>query len=132
MHVEPREPNSNWNTANVIPWWNDPQYVVGRLTAKVRWIEIVNVLTQQSHSLQVCCEETLQEIQERYLQYNSHAGSYTWKYLDDDEFVPLQMKKTLEENGIPDESAIFERLDMDEQKYKPSLYIYFNDDLTIG
>lgn len=114
-----------------MPWWRDPIYVVGRLTKKVRWLEVVNVLTQQRHSLEVCCEETLAEIQTRYLRVNAHAGSYTWKHLEDDEFVPLHMQRTLDENGIPDESPIFERFDMDEQQFKPTLYIYFDDDLTI-
>ncbi|KAG7397789.1 Cytochrome b5 domain-containing protein 1, partial [Phytophthora boehmeriae] len=109
----------------------DPQYVVGRLTKKVRWLEIVNVLTQQQHSLEVCCEETLAEIQRRYLRVNAHAGSYTWKHLEDDEFVPLHMQQTLDENGIPDESPIFERFDMDEHQFKPILHLYFDDDLTV-
>lgn len=104
---------------------------MGKLTQKARWVEVVNVLTQQHHSLEVCSEETIDDIQTRYLEMNSHAASYTWKYLDDDEFVPLQMKKTLDENGIADESLVFERFDMDEQRYKPILHLYFNDDLTI-
>ncbi|TMW64628.1 hypothetical protein Poli38472_011508 [Pythium oligandrum] len=132
LNVPPPEPTSNWSTTDAVPWWKDAKYVVGKLTTKVRWIEIVNVLTQQHHALEVCCEETIEEIQARYLRFNAHARSYTWKYLDDDDFVPLNMKQTLEENGIPDESPLFEKLDMDEQQYKPSLYIYFNDDLTVA
>ena len=30
--------------------------------------------------LQVCSEESMMEILQRYLVYNSHANSYTWKY----------------------------------------------------
>jgi hypothetical protein len=105
--------------------------VVGRLTVKPRLVEIVNVLTQQRDSLEVCTEETIAEIQERYLQYNAHAASYTWKYLDEDEFIPLQMDKTLEENGIVDESEVLEKLDLDELQHQPILHLYFNDDLTI-
>ncbi|KAJ0402984.1 hypothetical protein P43SY_009241 [Pythium insidiosum] len=133
LHVPPPEPSAAWNTAvHQMPWWKDAKYVVGRLTKKARWIEIVNVLTQQRHALEVCCEETMDDIQARYLRYNAHAKSYTWKYLDDGEFVPLQMALTLEANGIPDESSVFEKLDMDEHQFKPSLYIYYNDDLTIA
>ncbi|EGZ22208.1 hypothetical protein PHYSODRAFT_489670 [Phytophthora sojae] len=131
LHVPPPDPTAKWRTADLLPWWRDPQYVVGRLTKKARWLEVVNVLTQQRHSLEVCCEETLAEIQTRYLRLNAHAGSYTWKHLEDDEFVPLNMQRTLDENGIPDESPIFERFDMDEQQFKPTLHIYFDDDLTI-
>lgn len=131
LHVAPLEPSGNWKTSDFLPWWRDPKYTVGRLTRKARWIEVVNVLTQQRHSLEVCSEETINDIQSRYLAMNSHAGSYTWKFLDDDDFVPLQMKKTLDENGITDESAVFERFDMDEQRFKPILHLYFNDDLTV-
>ena len=31
---------------------------------------------------EVCSEETLEEIQRRYLAYNQHSGSYTWKRTD--------------------------------------------------
>lgn len=131
LHVAPLEPSGHWKTSDFLPWWKDPKYTIGKLTYKARWIEIVNVLTHQRHSLEVCCEETIADIQTRYLAMNSHAASYTWKYLDDDEFVPLQMKKTLDENGILDESQVFERFDMDEHQYKPILHLYFNDDLTV-
>ncbi|RHZ13793.1 hypothetical protein DYB37_010872 [Aphanomyces astaci] len=112
---------------------DDDQYFIGFITQRVRAIQVVNTLTHQMHSLQVCSEETIEEIQYRYidLQFNAHAGSYTWKYLDGDEFVPLDMAKTLEENGLPDESLEFEKLGMDADEFKPILHIYFNDDLTI-
>ncbi|ETI43392.1 hypothetical protein F443_11639 [Phytophthora nicotianae P1569] len=131
LHVPPPDPSAQWCTADLLPWWRDPKYVVGRLTKKARWLEIVNMLTQQRHSLEVCCEETIAEIQTRYLQLNAHAGSYTWKRLEDDEFVPMHMQRTLDENGIPDESPIFERFDMDEQQFMPTLHIYYDDDLTV-
>ncbi|RQM31152.1 hypothetical protein B5M09_005200 [Aphanomyces astaci] len=112
---------------------DDDQYFIGFITQRVRAIQVVNTLTHQMHSLQVCSEETIEEIQYRYidLQFNAHAGSYTWKYLDGDEFVPLDMAKTLAENGLPDESLEFEKLGMDADEFKPILHIYFNDDLTI-
>lgn len=131
LHVAPLEPSGSWKTSDFVPWWKDPTYTVGKLTKKARWIEVVNVLTQQRHALEVCCEETIAEIQARYLEMNSHAASYTWKVLDDDEFVPLHMTRTLTENGIADESTTFARLDMDEHQYKPILHLYFNDDLTV-
>ncbi|KAG2829199.1 hypothetical protein PC129_g6585 [Phytophthora cactorum] len=131
LHVPPPDPTAQWRTADLLPWWRDPKYVVGRLTKKARWLEIVNMLTQQRHSLEVCCEETIAEIQTRYLRLNAHAGSYTWKRLEEDEFVPMYMQRTLDENGIPDESPIFERFDMDEQQFMPTLHIYFDDDLTV-
>ncbi|OQR92830.1 cytochrome b5-like protein [Achlya hypogyna] len=133
LHVPPPEPVTDWNTLELTPWWTDEQYVIGLITAKVRMIQIVNTLTHQSHSIQVCSEETIAEIQKRYvdLQYNAHAGSYTWKYLDGNEFIPLDMDKSLAENGVEDESLEFEKLNLDADDYQPILHIYYNDDLTI-
>lgn len=130
LHVPPPNPTTLWCT-DVVPWWRDANYIVGRLTKKVRGLEIVNMLTQHQHALEVCCEETIDEIQTRYLSYNAHATSYTWKYLQDDDFVPLTMHFTLEENGIPDDSLLLEHFDMDEHLYKPIVHLYFNDDLTV-
>ena len=41
------------------------------------------------------------------------------------------MAKTLDENGIADESDEFERLGLPNDYYIPALHIYFNDDLTL-
>ena len=68
----------------------------------------------------------MSEILERYLPYNSHAKSYTWKYLGKN----LQMNKNLENNGIVDESDDFFELGMDEEQFFPLITLYFNDDLT--
>ncbi|KAL0585876.1 hypothetical protein ABG067_004410 [Albugo candida] len=114
-----------------IPWWKSREYVIGSLTKKPCSIEIVNVLTQQQHELEVCWEESIEEIQDRYLEYNAHAKSYTWKHLLDDVFVPLKMSETLEQNGVVDETPLLERLGLDERAYKPVLLVYFNDDLTV-
>lgn len=83
------------------PWWEDfDKFVVGRLTRKARKINVMNTLTKEEQELVVGKEETLNEILDRYLVYNSHATSYTWKRLGE----VLKMDQTLEENGIPDES----------------------------
>jgi hypothetical protein len=34
------------------------------------------------------------------------------------------------ENGIPDEDEIFERLSLDRDEYIPTIFLYYNDDLT--
>ena len=44
--------------------------------------------------IEVCTEETVNEILARYLNYNSHAGSYTWKYKGNE----LSMSNTLGKN----------------------------------
>lgn len=75
---------------------------------------------------QVCSEETMSEILQRYLAYNAHAASYTWKY----DGANLDMDKTLEENNIPDEDEKFYELSMNDDTYLQAVHLYFNDDLT--
>lgn len=50
--------------------------------------------------------------------------------VQDGEFRPLDMEKTLAENGVADESGEFEELGISEDYYIPVLHLYFNDDLT--
>jgi hypothetical protein len=88
------------------------------------------MLTRKEDVINVCQEETINDIQDRYLEFNRHAKSYTWKAVQKDEFVTLNMDLTLEENNVKDESEEFARLGMDEEFYVPTLHIYFNDDLT--
>lgn len=40
----------------------------------------------------------------------------------------LDMNKTLEENGIPDESKEFEELGLEESFYIPKIHVYYTDD----
>ena len=68
----------------------------------------------------------MKEILQRYLMYNEHASSYTWKY----DGCNLEMAKTLEENQIPDEDEEFYQLGMNDDQYLQSVHLYFNDDLT--
>lgn len=89
------------------------------------------MLTRKEDIINVCQEESINDIQERYVEFNRHAKSYTWKGLLNNEFVILKMDKTLEENGIRDEAETFNRLGMDDEYYVPTLHIYFNDDLTV-
>ena len=74
----------------------------------------------------------MQQILDRYMDYNGHASSYTWKSLDNGDFRPLDMNKTLEQNGIYDETKEFERLRIDSDFYVPVLHLYYNDDLTVA
>lgn len=75
---------------------------------------------------QVCSEETLAEIRRRYLRYNSHVNSYTWKY----EGVRLDMSRTLSENNVPDHDLTMSRLRLDPHLFTPAILLHFNDDLT--
>lgn len=44
----------------------------------------------------------------------------------------LDMRLTLEENGIPDDAQEFEKLNIDPDFYIPTIQLYFSDDLTIA
>jgi len=126
IHVPPQGPESNWATNYVTPWWEDPRYYIGLGTKRTRKVTICNLLTKQRNTLEVPVEETVEEIQDRYLISNAHAGSYTWKRLG----KPLNMKKTLEENGMKDETEEFMRLSIDPDDHIPVIHLHFNDDLT--
>ncbi|XP_066538196.1 cytochrome b5 domain-containing protein 1 [Hoplias malabaricus] len=126
VHVPPPCPRSDWVNDFGKPWWRDGRFEVGLLTAKTRWIRIINTLTSQEQMLEVCSEDTLDEILQCYLYYNSHAASYTWKY----DGVNLDMSKTLSENGIPDKDEEFYQCLMDRDLYTESICLYFNDDLS--
>tara|TARA_B110000285_G_C14542798_1_gene345745 strand:- start:133 stop:327 length:195 start_codon:yes stop_codon:yes gene_type:complete len=61
----------------------------------------MNMLTKDDETIDVASEENMNEILDRYLDYNAHAASYTWKRLG----KVLDMDSTLQENHIPDETA---------------------------
>ena len=86
------------------------------------------MITKDDDVLEVASEENMHEIQERYIEMNDHAQSYTWKRLG----RPLDMDKTVEDNDIPDESEEFIELGMDEDMYIPAIHLYYNDDLTVA
>ena len=95
--------------------------------------KLFNMLTKQETTLEVCCEETLEEIQKRYQAYNKHSSSYVWKRTDQDHVARLlNMKETLEANGIPDEDMQFDLLDLDPDDHIPIIHLYFADDLTVA
>jgi cytochrome b involved in lipid metabolism len=128
VHVSPHVPYANWRPMVEKPWWEDDQYCIGKISQKTRKIRIVNTLTKDEHIIEVCSEENLIAIQERYLKLNAHSKGYVWKRLGN----LLDMTKTLEENNILDESQQFEMLGMDEEEYLPVIHIYFSDDLSIA
>lgn len=61
------EPDAAWASDVETPWWKDSSYVLGRLTAKTRRIKLLNMLSRQETILEVCSEETLNEILRRYM-----------------------------------------------------------------
>lgn len=129
-HVPTIYPDSNIDLEYDTPWWKDPQYIVGELTSKTRKVRIVNTLNGHEVTLEVCAEETLNDIvRERYLEINAHAHSYTWRRLDP-EPRDLDMTKTLDGNNIADETEEFEHLGLNADFYIPAINLYYNDDLT--
>ena len=134
VHVPPREPTSDWDTSFEKPWWKDEKYRVGRLPNSTRAIRVKNVLTGQEHLMTVPSEESIVEIRGRYLELNWHAESDVWKAMqkvgDDFELVELDMEKTLEENGIKDETEQMQKLGVDQDFYVPVIHLYYQDDLT--
>ncbi|XP_028853791.1 cytochrome b5 domain-containing protein 1 [Denticeps clupeoides] len=126
VHVPPPWPCTDWTNDFGRPWWRDNRYQVGLLSAKARWIRIINTLTSQEQRLEVCSEETLDEILQRYCRYNSHAASYTWKHGG----VVLDMSKTLHENGVQDDEENLCKVATDGDLFCPAMLLYYNDDLT--
>jgi hypothetical protein len=101
--------------------------MIGRLTKKVRKINIMNTLTKDDETIEVASEENMNEILDRYLSFNAHASSYTWKRLG----KVLDMDGNLQENGIPDDTLECLSLGIDPEDYTPTIHLYFDDDLTI-
>ena len=102
---------------------------IGKLGTS-RLVRIVNTLTGQEDTLEVCDEERLEEIATRFRRFNE--GSYTWKILKEAKMVLADMTKTLSELGMPNEQHTFDRLDITiQQHHLPTLHLYYNDDLLI-
>ncbi|KAF5298195.1 hypothetical protein FQA39_LY02619 [Lamprigera yunnana] len=122
-HINPEVPNTQWKPIHV-PWWEDPNYVVGDLTKKVRPIRIRNMLTFDEAQINVCCEDSILRIAERYSIFNSDPLSYAWKYFE----TELEMEKNLEENGVMDERDLLTDLGLPKDLYVPTITIYYKDD----
>ncbi|XP_051163979.1 cytochrome b5 domain-containing protein 1 [Leptopilina boulardi] len=113
---------------NKFPWWlDDNKYRIGNLTKNPRPCRIINVLTGCEAIISVCEEDTIRRIQERFSNFNSNNASYIWKY----EEKPVDLNKTLTENGILDERDRFINCGLPEDIYIPTLLCHYNNDLTM-
>jgi len=128
LHTAPTEPRSDWANDFGTPWWKDERLKIAKLSQKQRQIRVVNTLTHQEDLIEVCTEESMDEILERYLDFNRHAGSYTWKRLGQ----KLSMEQTLEENNVVDEANDFCLMGLPDDYYVPAIHLYFNDDLSVA
>lgn len=123
--VLPQVPTVSWRPLEGKPWWKNEEYQVGLLTKRVRPIRIINTLIRKEVSMNVCCEDTIRRIMERYSIFCSNPSSYTWRYADKN----LEVDKTMEQNGIPDERDKFTDLGLPQNLYVPGVLLYYNDDL---
>jgi hypothetical protein len=122
LHVPPPLPRADWSAVDGSnPWWADQSNCLGYLSKKTRKIKLVNTLTKEEHCLEVCAEDTLSAIQERYTALNAHAKGYMWKRLS----ALLDMNLTLEENGIVDEEDIMDQVGMNNDQWLPVIHLYF-------
>eukprot|EP00164_Ancoracysta_twista_P003538 GFYU01004723.1.p1 GENE.GFYU01004723.1~~GFYU01004723.1.p1 ORF type:complete len:687 (+),score=218.34 GFYU01004723.1:187-2247(+) len=129
IHCPPRDPDPLWRNDFGTPWWNDiDRFCVGRMSAHTRMIRCVNTLTGQEDVIEVCSEEIMEEILDRFLEYNDHCASYTWKRLG----MPLEMHHTLKQSGVEDEGEVFYDMNIDDDYYIPALTLHFDDDLTVA
>ena len=53
VHIPPPYPDTNWANDFGRPWWKDDGYLVGILSAKTRFIKIINTLTSQEQVIEV-------------------------------------------------------------------------------
>jgi cytochrome b involved in lipid metabolism len=137
LHVAPNEPTSMWDTSIGTPWWKDKNIQVGKVSKRTQVIRVKNVLTSQEHKLEVPSEEIVREIRDRYLDYNWHASSYTWKVMMEGEdgeylFNILDLDKNLEDNGVVDDTEEFEAYGIPDDYYIPVIHLYYKDDLTVA
>lgn len=110
------------------PWYTNSKLIVGRMSEKEVSVRLINTLTYEEDILVVPIEETLNEICERYLKYNLHARSYTWK--DIEERV-LNMSFNLIKNKIAEDYELLDYLDITADNWPiPTIFLHFNDDLT--
>jgi hypothetical protein len=135
VHVPRIAPSTQQDVAELaLPWWRDARFVAGRLTARARRVRVVNSLTSHEHVIEMGVENTVEDLQARYLEHNAHCGSYSWKALVHGAFRPLDVHKTLEENGVLDDAEELDKLGMDADApdFLIDLIIAFNDDLTVA
>ncbi|KAH8967114.1 hypothetical protein BDL97_03G062100 [Sphagnum fallax] len=137
IHFPPMYPCNVFNMEE-LPWWKDPDYMVGKLSERSRFVRIRNVMTEHTDLMEVPMEETINQIMERYVNLNAHALSYealklcTCDTHEGKVFVALDMNKSLEENGVFDESLEYGEMGMEINHLIPVMDVHYTDDLTVA
>ncbi|KAH8392131.1 hypothetical protein KR215_001477, partial [Drosophila sulfurigaster] len=110
-------------------WSQDNFYHIGRITRRARRLRIINTLTAKVQFMNVCDEDSIYDIQQKYkARYNHHAGSYEWrKFSNGAKYCGvLNLNGNLDENGLTDAE------ESDVELPPPSIWLYYTDDLTIA
>ncbi|CAG9801889.1 unnamed protein product [Chironomus riparius] len=85
-------------------WWNDEKNIIGHVTCLERRLRIVNTLTRKKIVMNVCDEDSINVIKEKYKKrFNSNADNYIWRKTHSSDTLKighLFMDKTLTQNGI--------------------------------
>jgi hypothetical protein len=55
-HIPPLDPRTDYAMDYEKPWWQDPAYIIGRLSYQTRLIRIKNVLLDHTYTMEVCTE----------------------------------------------------------------------------
>lgn len=85
-------------------WWCGDGYVVGKITRVERRVRIINTLTRKTISMNVCEEDSIEKIKQKYAKrFNRNADNYIWRKTSSSDPKPGQlfMDKTLTQNDIP-------------------------------
>lgn len=110
--------NSSMEMPTELFWWEDPKFIIGKLTKRERTVFIFNTMTATRQEMKVFEEDPLSEIREKYrIRYNSHMNSYCMQGSRGD---MLHYTKTLTDNGF-------------HYRHDPvSFWIYYNDNFTVA
>lgn len=103
-------------------WWQDPVYIIGRITKQPRKVRIINTLVASTQKMVVCEKDTVQEIQQKFERYNWNQQNYFWRKYDPERnlYENLCPNKTLTENGFAKEEY--------REPQTPSLWLFFKED----
>ncbi|XP_018335857.1 cytochrome b5 domain-containing protein 1-like [Agrilus planipennis] len=124
-HVALPTPSSNWTPVDT-PWWkDDAKYRIGDLSKRVRSISVINMVIGTTVTLNVCCEDTINRIMDRYSIFNKNTSSYSWRHNNEN----MDLAKSLEENGAVDERDDYTHANLPQTLYTPTIYTYYNDDM---
>lgn len=102
-------------------WWCEENYVIGKITCTERRVRIINSLTQKTVSMNVCEEDSIDKIKQKYAKlFNRNADNYVWRKISSSDPKPghLFMDKTLTQNDIPFEKH--EKLGL-----PPAIWLFF-------